>query len=112
MLEILFIVVYPRTTQKIVPGPGNYKHYEAISPNGRYGLSKYKNSLAKTWNPKSSERFYKSSKEKCYTATDVPGPGTYRPKNDLEGSGKYVLSNNKSNGKRMILLSKRGSFVD
>lgn len=45
-----------------MPGPGNYKHYEAISPEGRYSYSKYKNSLAKTWNPKRSGRFNKSSK--------------------------------------------------
>ena len=98
--------LFPSTTQKIVPGPGAHKHYEAISPNGRYGYSKYRNSLSKTWNPKQSQRFYKST-------TDAPGPGTYRPVNDLNGKGHYVLSNNKSAGKRMMsMTSKRNSFVD
>lgn len=44
--------------------------------------------------------------------TDVPGPGTYRPKNDLSGEGNYVLSQNVSSGKRMMLKSQRDSFVD
>lgn len=45
-------------------------------------------------------------------ATDVPGPGSYKPKNDLSASGDYVLSNNKSSGHRKLLLSARSSFVD
>lgn len=59
--------LFPTTTQKIVPA-AIYKHYEAISPTGRYGYSKYKNSLSKTWNPKHSQRFHKSSKKCDYTS--------------------------------------------
>jgi hypothetical protein len=45
-------------------------------------------------------------------ASDVPGPGNYSPKNNLSPNGSYVLSTNKSNGKRMFLKSYRNSFVD
>jgi hypothetical protein len=48
----------------------------------------------------------------AYVATNVPGPGTYHPINDLSNSGNYVLSINKSDGRRAVLLSHRDSFVD
>jgi hypothetical protein len=44
--------------------------------------------------------------------SEVPGPGSYNPKNDLSADGDYVLSNNLSAGHRKVLLSARNSFVD
>ena len=61
--------------------------------------------MVKAWNPPCSRRFAKST-------TDAPGPGNYRPKNDLPIDGNYVLSNNKSSRKRAFLMGRRDSFVD
>lgn len=47
-----------------------------------------------------------------YLATDVPGPGIYRPQNDLSNEGKYVLSKNLSNGQRKFLDGRRLSFTE
>ena len=47
-----------------------------------------------------------------HAATDVPGPGNYKPQNDLSREGKYVLSRNKSAGKRAIMDGRRQSFID
>ena len=103
-----YIIVFPlttSTTKGIVPGPGAHNMPPSMDPKGRYSLSKYKNSLARVWNPKKSERF-----ARC--VTEVPGPGSYQPNNDLSNSGHYVLSNNPSSGKRVILNSGRSCFVD
>lgn len=45
-------------------------------------------------------------------ATDVPGPGIYKPKNDLSPEGHYVMSKNKSAGKRTFMEGRRQSFID
>jgi|LakMenE01Jun11ns_1017448.scaffolds.fasta_scaffold8847350_1 hypothetical protein len=47
-----------------------------------------------------------------YLATDAPGPGIYRPQNDLSNEGKYVLSKNLSNGQRKFLDGRRLSFTE
>lgn len=97
--------MYPKTTQKIVPGPGAHEFTEAINQTGRYSLSNHRSSKSKTFNPPRSKRFNKST-------TDVPGAGTYHPKNDLPEDGNYVLSTNKSSRKRAFLMGNRGSFVE
>ena len=57
------------------------------------------------WNPKTSERFYKST-------TDAPGSGRYMPVNDLSDEGKYVMSKYRGDGKRRFAKSFRDSFVN
>jgi hypothetical protein len=42
----------------------------------------------------------------------VPGSGAYNPNNDFSNEGKYVLSKNKSAGKRKFMLGRRESFTD
>ena len=57
------------------------------------------------WNPKTSQRFYKST-------TDAPGSGTYYPQfNDMSDSGKYTLTKFIGHGKRKFDLESRDSFV-
>lgn len=97
--------VFPKTTQKIVPGPGAHENTEAINKIGRYSLSKNRSSKSKTFNPPHSKRFNKST-------TDAPGAGNYNPKNDLPHDGNYVLSTNRSSRKRAFLMGKRDSFVE
>lgn len=72
---------------------------------GKYYLSNHPSSRSKLFNPARSQRFNKST-------TDVPGVGTYAPKNNLPADGNYVLSNNKSSRKRAFLMGRRSSFVD
>ncbi len=76
-----------------------------IDPKGKYYFSHHRNSKAKTFNPAHSKRFSKST-------TDFPGPGGYKPKNDLPEDGNYVLSQNKSARKRAFLMGRRDSFVE
>jgi hypothetical protein len=47
-----------------------------------------------------------------HSVSDVPGAGVYHPQNDLSNEGKYVLSKNKSAGKRKFLDGRRLSFTD
>lgn len=42
----------------------------------------------------------------------MPSPGIYNPQNDLSPNGKYVLSKNKSAGKRTFMDGRRQSFID
>ena len=73
---------------------------------GKYAASKFKSSGSKVWNPKSSERFNKSS-------TGVPGSGSYHLINDMSDEGKYVLSQNKGSGRRKLNhTTYREPFVD
>ena len=97
--------LYEKTTQRIVPGPGAHNFTQQLNPEGKYYASKFRSSGSKNWNPKSSQRFYKST-------TDAPGSGTYHPAhNDLSDSGKYVLSKFKGAGKRKFDIQFRDSFV-
>lgn len=70
------IIVFPQTTVKIVPGPGQYVNQDALNTSGRYNLSNHNNSKAKIWNPPRSKRFLDSG-------TFAPGSGAYNPINDL-----------------------------
>ena len=78
-------IVFPKTTVLIVPAPCTYENTEALGKNleGRYHTSKHPNSRAKVFNPPRSKRFNKSSINFFDIATDVPGPGNYKPQNDL-----------------------------
>ena len=97
--------LYEKTTIRENPGPGAHEFNQDLNPEGKYNCSKYRSSGSKVWNPKSSQRFYKST-------TDAPGAGNYIPVNDLSDSGKYVLSKYKGDGKRRFGISFRDSFVD
>lgn len=97
--------LFEKTTIKENPGPGAHEFSQELNPEGRYSCSKYNSSKSKAWNPKSSQRFYKSN-------TDAPGSGQYHPINDLSDGGKYVLSKYKGDGKRKFAVSFRDSFVD
>ena len=55
-------LVFPKTTQKIVPGPGAHEIVDNLDAIGKYHQSKRKNSRAKVFNPPHSKRFSKSSK--------------------------------------------------
>ena len=81
-------------------------------PTGHYHLSNHRSTKSKVWNPPRSKRFHKSSKNINYEATDVPGPGIYRPTNDLANDGKYVLSKCVATGHRKFLDGRRLSFTD
>lgn len=86
--------LYEKTTIRINPGPGAHEFNQQMNPEGSYNWSKYRDSGSKVWNPKSSQRFNKST-------NGVPGAGTYNPQhNDLSDSGKYVLAKYKGHGKR------------
>ena len=106
--------MFPQTTVKIVPGPGTYVDQEAIEnrASGHFYLSNHRSSKSKVFNPPRSRRFNKSSKNKNNTANDVPGPGGYKPQNELSNEGKYVLSRNVSAGKRTFMNGPRLSFTD
>ena len=45
------------TTKRIVPGPGAYPAYDTLRPNGKYFVSKFKNSGSSTFAPPRSARF-------------------------------------------------------
>ena len=69
--------LFEKTTIRINPGPGTHEFNDVFNPEGKYYCAKYPSSGSKVWNPKSSERFYKST-------TDAPGAGNYLPQhNDL-----------------------------
>lgn len=40
------------------PGAGSYEDPEALSPRGKYGVSKHRGTGATLFNPKSSVRFF------------------------------------------------------
>lgn len=96
--------LFEKTTIKFNPGPGAHDSTMDLNPEGKYFSSKHKASGSKVWNPKSSQRFNKST-------TDAPGAGAYEPFNDLSDSGKYVMSKYKGDGKRKFGISSRDSFV-
>lgn len=97
--------LFQKTTIRINPGPGSHEFNHVLNPEGKYFCSKYKSSGSKVWNPKSSQRFNKST-------TDAPGSGTYFPQhNELSDEGKYVLSKNRGDGKRRFAHGYRDSFV-
>ncbi len=93
-------LVFPSTTVKIVPGPGQYVNQDALNKSGKYNLSNHLCSKAKVFNPPRSKRFMDSG-------SFAPGSGAYTPVNDLSNEGKYVLSKNQSAGKRKFLNGRR-----
>lgn len=52
------------TSNVKVPGPGTYDVFPTISKDGRYVISKFKNSGASNFNPPSSQRFFRLDKSK------------------------------------------------
>ena len=88
-----------------MPGPNAYAFNQELHSKGKYYASKYRSSGSKAWNPPSSQRFHKST-------TDAPGSGNYFPVNDMSDSGRYVLSNNRGQGRRKLDQEFRASFVN
>jgi len=78
------------STGRHVPGPGAYPTPQTISPNGRYFVSKFKNSGANTFSPSRSSRFGANLE------TRAPGPGAYDLQPTLSLNGKYSVSKFKS----------------
>jgi len=77
-------------TSKDAPGPGAYPTIQTTSPNGKYFVSKFKNSGANTFPPARSSRFGHSVESKA------PGPGQYTLGPTLSPNGKYSVSKFKS----------------
>lgn len=69
------------------PGPGAYEPRTELSSTGKYFFSRYQNSRACVFSPKSSVRF-KPGKNR----EDRLGPGVYRPKLEMNTTGTYFFS--------------------
>lgn len=87
------------------PGPGAYAPKTGISANGSYFVSKFKDSGASTFSPKSSIRFKPHNK----MTLAFPGPGTYKPKFEMAPNGDYFVSTYKSSMCRTFSTSARES---
>jgi len=78
------------------PGPCAYSAAFTINSLGKYSYSKYRNSLAKTFNPVCSKRFTSKSAYTNYTIAVIkqraPGPGAYAPKDGISAQGDYFVS--------------------
>lgn len=91
-----------------IPGPGSYPMLPSISKDGKYYLSKFKNSKASAFNPPSSKRFAGGyGNYKVYSGTFVPGPGQYSPKVEMNKDGKYFISKLHSSGARTFSTGNR-----
>ena len=87
------------------PGPGAYAPKTGLSLKGTYFISKFKDSGASTFSPKSSIRFKPFNK----TTLAFPGPGTYKPKYEMTPEGDYFVSTYKSSNCRTFSTSARDS---
>lgn len=76
------------------PGPSTYEAPTAISPDGKFPYSNYKNSCCSVFNPPKSKRFFSKFllNHLAPARNIVPGPGQYEEKNTLADKGHYVLS--------------------
>jgi len=88
-------------TSKDAPGPGAYPTPATISPNGKYFVSKFKNSGANTFPPARSSRFGANLDLKA------PGPGQYELSPLISPNGKYTASKFKSSMVRTFAHSGR-----
>ena len=88
-------------TYKKAPGPGAYTDVDFHPRNGRFSVSKYNDSPLST---------ICSRPERFNTAKQSPGPSTYQEGDSINGDAKYVLSNRKSNGRRMFSKSARDGY--
>ena len=73
----------PENKDNKVPGPGNYDtKREDLSPDGKYLLSKMRNSLVRS--------FASSERERGVPKSMIPGPGAYRMPSEF---GYYTAKN-------------------
>ncbi|EGR28344.1 hypothetical protein IMG5_177780, partial [Ichthyophthirius multifiliis] len=82
-----------KNTYLKTPGPGAYSYLPAITENGKYFVSKFKNSGTCTFNPK-GQRFANNIKDLN------PGPGAYPSIAGITINGQYFVSKYKSSGCR------------
>jgi hypothetical protein len=68
---------------------------------GRFSVSKFSDSLYSIIHPKT---------ERLNSVKPSPGPNHYIEGDSLNGTGKYVLSNRKSNGRRLFSKTARDIF--
>jgi hypothetical protein len=88
-------------TYKQAPGPGTHLEVDLNPKNGRFAVSKYNDSKFSTIHPR-TERFSMIKQS--------PGPSSYQEGDSLNGEGKYVLSNRKSNGRRLFSKTARDGY--
>jgi hypothetical protein len=88
-------------TYKQSPGPGAHAEVEMNPRSGRFAVSKYNDSKFSTIHPR-TERFG--------SIKQSPGPSSYVEGDSINGEGKYVLSQRKSNGRRLFSKTARDGF--
>jgi hypothetical protein len=91
-------------TSKQGPGPGAYNPKDSLDLKGNYFLSKFKNSGAATFSPKSSRRFPN------FGRAEIPGPGAYTTVESINKSGQYPVSKFRNSGVRSFSHSSREFF--
>jgi len=101
----------PRTTANSMfagnrnPGPGTYAPKTDTNSKGEYFISRYRNSGACTFSPKSWVRFTGPSR----TLLHSPGPDAYRPRVEMSGKGDYFVSSFRSSMCRTFAHGTRAS---
>ena len=85
-------------TYKKSPGPGTHTELDFHPRRGRFSVSKYGDHELCTIHPR-TERFR--------TIKQSPGPSSYREGDSINGNANYVLSNRKSNGRRVFSKTAR-----
>lgn len=80
-------------SQNNFPGAGRYQNPQALSPRGKYSVSKHKGTGATLFNPRRSIRFFQFSNLN-------PGPGQYEQITKMSDRGHYILSRTSGYGKR------------
>jgi len=92
---------YSYTTQRSVPGPGQYEAISGVTSDGKQYWSKYKSSRCRKISPSKIDRFQLSGK-------GIPGPGIYSIKPiSLNNKGSYFVSKYKSSLGKSFGSSKR-----
>lgn len=91
--------------KSLTPGPGTYEDPLQINSKGTMS-SKVRNANRATLSF-TSKRFQDNSKNIVNSGTKVPGPAHYDDHNYLNKDGKYLLSTNRSDGRRSFMNDKR-----
>lgn len=95
--------------KSLTPGPGSYEDVLKTNPHG-YLTSRVKNPKRVTLGFK-DKRFTDSSNWSNNLGTLVPGPAHYNDRNFMGKDGKYMLSTNRSDGKRSFMYDKRELYL-
>lgn len=85
-IELLILLV-DCNTKLNVPGPGTYKTLNSFTDNGKYFVSKFKDSGSNALRSK-ADRFG----EGCKMIKIVPGPGKYNSPNTITKQGNLFIS--------------------